>query len=75
MKPLGGKRQVKITERRTQIDWALFVKEMLDERYPDAQKVVLVMDKLNTHNIASLYTAFYPEEARPVYLDCLLPKD
>ena len=61
---LGGKRQVKITERRTRIDWALFVKEMLDERYPDAQKVVLVMDNLNTHNAASLYTAFHPEEAR-----------
>ena len=64
VEPLGGKRQVKITERRTRIDWAQFVKEMLDERYPDAQKIVLVMDNLNTHNIASLYTAFDPEVAR-----------
>jgi DDE superfamily endonuclease len=64
VEPLGGKRQVKITERRTRIDWAQFIKEMLEERYPDAEKVVLVMDNLNTHNAASLYTAFPPEEAR-----------
>ncbi|MGP8337824.1 MAG: IS630 family transposase [Methanosarcinaceae archaeon] len=64
VEPLGGKRKVKITERRTRIDWAHFIKEMLEERYPDAEKVVLVMDNLNTHNTASLYTAFPPEEAR-----------
>ena len=64
VEPLGGKRQVKITDRRTRIDWAHFIKEMLEERYPDAEKVVLVMDNLNTHNSASLYTAFPPEEAR-----------
>jgi len=64
VEPLGGKRKVKITERRTRIDWALFIKEMLEERYADAEKVVLVMDNLNTHNIASLYLAFPPEEAR-----------
>jgi len=61
---LGGKRKVKITERRTRVDWAHFIKEMLEVRYADAEKVVLVMDNLNTHNIASLYTAFPPEEAR-----------
>ena len=64
VEPLGGMRKVKITERRTRIDWAHFIKEMLDERYPDATKVVLVMDNLNTHNMASLYTAFPPAEAR-----------
>jgi hypothetical protein len=64
VEPLGGKRQVKITERRTRIDWANFVKEMLEERYAFAEKVVLVMDNLNTHNIASLYTAFPADEAR-----------
>ena len=64
MEPLGGKRKVKITERRTRIDWAHFIKEMLEDRYADAEKVVLVMDNLNTHNVASLYTAFPPEEAR-----------
>ena len=64
VEPLGGRRQVKITERRTRIDWAIFVKEMLTERYSNADKVVLVMDNLNTHNMASLYTAFPPDEAR-----------
>lgn len=64
VEPLGGKRKVKITESRTRIDWANFIKEMLDERYPIAEKVVLVMDNLNTHDTASLYQAFTPEEAR-----------
>ena len=50
IEPLGGKREVKITERRTQIDWAHFIQEMLEERYADATKVVLVMDNLNTHS-------------------------
>ena len=64
VEPLGGKRHVKVTERRTRVDWALFVKEMLDIRYKSAKKVLLVMDNLNTHGIASLYTAFPPEEAK-----------
>ena len=64
VEPLGGKRKVKITERRTRVDWAHFNKEMLEERYADAEKVVLVMDNLNTHNTASLYAAFTPKEAR-----------
>ena len=64
VEPLGGSRKVKITERRTRIDWAHFIKEMLDERYADSEIVVLVMDNLNTHNTASLYTAFPPVEAR-----------
>ena len=61
---LGGKRAVKITQTRTRVDWAHFIKEMLEERYPQAQKVVLVMDNLNTHSTASLYTAFPPNEAK-----------
>ena len=64
VEPLGGNRQVDITERRTREDWAHFIKDMLEERYPDAEKVVLVMDNLNTHNTASLYTTFTPEVAR-----------
>jgi len=64
VEPLGGKRKVKITERRTRIDWAQFTKEMIEERYPNAEKIILVMDNLNTHNTASLYEAFPPEEAR-----------
>ena len=54
---------MKITDRRTRIDWAYFIKEMLEDRYPNAEKIVLVMDNLNTHSISSLYTAFPAEEA------------
>lgn len=64
VEPLGGRRHIEITERRTRLDWAAFIKGMLDERYPDATKVILVMDNLNTHSVASLYEAFEPEEAR-----------
>src|SRR3989339_1879345 len=64
VEPLSGKRHVAVTERRTKKDWALQIKEMLDERYPDAIKVRLVMDNLNTHSIVSLYETFEPEEAR-----------
>lgn len=64
VEPLGGRRHIEITERRTRVDWAAFVKGMLDERYPDATKVILVMDNLNTHSVASLYEAFAPQEAR-----------
>ena len=64
VEPLAGRRHVAITERRTAKDWATFIKGMLDERYPQATKVRLVMDNLNTHSAASLYEAFAPEEAR-----------
>ena len=64
VEPLGGKRHVAITEHRTRKDWASQIKQMLDERYPDAIKVCLVMDNLNTHSIASLYETFEPKEAR-----------
>lgn len=64
VEPLAEKRHVAVTERRTRKDWAEQIKEMLDERYPEAIKVRLVMDFLNTHNIASLYETFEPEEAR-----------
>jgi hypothetical protein len=64
VEPLGGRRHVKVTERRTKTDWAHFIKEMLEQRYPDAETVVLVMDNLNTHTTASLYDTFPPTEAR-----------
>jgi len=64
VEPLGGRRHVAVTENRTRKDWALQIKEMLDQRYPKAIKVRLVMDNLNTHNTASLYELFEPEEAR-----------
>jgi hypothetical protein len=64
VEPLAGRRHVAVTEQRARKDWAGFIKSMLDERYPEAEKVRLVMDNLNTHNLASLYEAFEPEEAR-----------
>lgn len=64
IEPLTGQRHVAITEHRTRKDWAFFIKGMLDERYPQAKKVRLVMDNLNTHSAASLYETFEPEEAR-----------
>lgn len=62
--PLAGWRNVEVTDGRRRVDWAWFVKGLLDGRYRDAERVVLVMDQLNTHSPASLYEAFGPEEAR-----------
>jgi DDE superfamily endonuclease len=62
--PLGGQRRVVVTERRTATDDAHAVQHLVDERYPHAEKIVLVQDNLNTHKPASLYEAFPPEEAR-----------
>ena len=63
--PLAGWRQVKVTDRHTQIDWAQLIKELVDEHFPD-KKIILVMDNLNTHKLGSLYAAFKPEEARRI---------
>ena len=62
--PLGGKRHVIVTERRTAVDYAHAIQNLVDVQYPDARKIVLVQDNLNTHKPASLYEAFAPEEAR-----------
>jgi len=64
VEPLAGRRHIAITERRTRKDWAHQIKDMLDIRYPKAQKVRLIMDNLNTHNVASLYDIFEPSDAR-----------
>lgn len=64
VEPLAGKRTVQVTDRRTKVDWAQFVKFLLLTVYPEAAVVVLVMDNLNTHSIGSLYEAFDPETAR-----------
>lgn len=64
VEPLAGRRHVAVTERRTAEDWAVWIRDMLDERYPDAIKVRLVLDNLNTHTTASLYQTFEPQEAR-----------
>jgi hypothetical protein len=62
--PLAGQRRVKVTERRTAIDCAHVLQEWVDAQYPQAKKLVLVMDNLHTHKPASLYEAFAPAEAR-----------
>lgn len=64
VEPLGGKRLTKITSTRTCADRAVFMKEVADVWYPQAEKIVLVMDNLNTHSTSSFYKAFPPEEAR-----------
>jgi transposase len=62
--PLAGRRRVKVTERRTAQDFAQVIRELVDEEYPEAEQIVLVMDNLNTHTLGSLYEAFPPAEAR-----------
>ncbi len=62
--PLAGWRHIEVTERRTKLDWAHCMKELVDEFYPNAERIRVVMDNLNTHNPAALYEAFGPEEAR-----------
>ena len=64
--PLEGWRRVEVTDRRTKADWARVVKKLVDEDYVDKERIVLVMDNLNTHHPASLYQAFEPAEARRI---------
>ena len=64
--PLAGKRIVKITERKTKVDWAEFIKQIADD-YEDAERITLVMDNLNTHKAGSLYDRFQPEEAKQIW--------
>ena len=61
--PLGGWRRAQARARRTRLDWAEEMRRLLEEDYPDAEKVICVMDNLNTHGIASLYEAFSAEKA------------
>jgi DDE superfamily endonuclease len=62
--PLRGWRHVRVSQQRTRRDWAVCVKDLVDVHFPDAERVVLVMDQLNTHSPASLYAAFPPTEAK-----------
>ena len=64
--PLEGWRRVEVTDRRTKMDWARVVQHLVDVDYPDRDRIVLVMDNLNTHRPSSLYQAFEPEEARRI---------
>jgi len=62
--PLTGRRHVEVTDRRTKGDWARVVKDLVDTHYPDAERIVLVMDNLNIHTPAALYEVFAPDEAK-----------
>ena len=64
--PLEGWRRVEVTDRRTKVDGARVVKQLVDEDYPHKDRIVLVMDNLNTHHPSSLYEAFEPAEARRI---------
>ena len=64
--PLDGWRRVEVKERRTKADWAHVIQRLVDEDYPDRDRIVLVMDNLNTHKLSSLYEAFKPPEARRI---------
>ncbi len=64
--PLVGWRHVEVTDRRTQIDYAQQMKYLVDDRHPQAKKIRIVQDNLNTHIKASLYKAFLPEEAKRI---------
>ena len=64
--PLEGWRRVAVTDRRTKVDWACRIKQLADEDYPDKERIVLVMDNLNTYRAASLYEAFEAAEARRI---------
>jgi hypothetical protein len=64
--PLTGRCEVSVTERRTRVDWAQWARELVDESYPEASRVVLVSDNLNVHSLSSLYEAFVPAEAKRI---------
>ena len=64
--PKAGLRHIEVTERRTKEDFAHQMKALVDERFPDAEVIRIVMDNLNTHTPASLYEVFTPEEARRI---------
>ena len=62
--PLAGKRYAAVSEQRTRKDWAQFIKRLANIHYPQASKITLVMDNLNTHSAGSFYEAFEPEQAK-----------
>jgi hypothetical protein len=64
LEPLAGKRHIEITDRRRRVEWAEVMRIVSDELYPEAEKIVVVLDNLNTHVGAAFYLAFEPQEAR-----------
>ena len=65
--PLLGWRHTEVTERRTRVEWAEVIRDLVDVHFPDAERIVLVLDNLNTHAAASLYEAFPPAEAKRLW--------
>lgn len=65
--PLLGRRGVTVTERRTSVDWALAMRRLVEEDVPDAERIVRVLDNLNTHKASALYQAFPPAVARRIW--------
>ena len=66
VEPLGGRHHVSVHEHWTAADWAMEIKYLSDEMFPEADRIILVMDNLNTHKLASLYKVFPPAEARRI---------
>jgi hypothetical protein len=64
--PLTGWRYIAVTDRRTKTDWAREIRQLVDVHRPEAKRITLVMDNLNTHSLGSLYEAFPPQEARRI---------
>ena len=64
--PLQGWRDVQVTNQRTKQDWAHYMKLLVDVHFPDAERITVVLDNLNTHTVASLYATFEPTEARRI---------
>lgn len=62
--PFRGQRHVKVTDTRTRLDWAEAMRDLSDEIHPEAEKIIVVLDNLNTHTPAAFYLAFEPDEAR-----------
>jgi hypothetical protein len=65
--PLLNWRHVKVTDQRTAVDWAQCMRELVDVHFPEAERITVVLDNLNTHTPAALYTAFAPEEAKRIW--------
>ena len=67
--PFTGQRHVKVTDTRTRLDWAQAMRELSDEIHTDAEKIIVVLDNLNTHTLAAFYLAFEPvEDSSLIYL-------
>jgi transposase len=64
--PLLNWRHVKITDHRTKADWALCMRELVDVHFPDAERIIVILDQLNTHSPAALYEVFAPAEAKRI---------